>query len=35
MDSENYKKIIIQMVKQIDDVGILIKIYTTIKHLIS
>ena len=33
MNQEEYKQIIIQLVKQINDEQILIKIYTTIKYL--
>ncbi len=35
MNQEEYKQIIIQLVKQIDDEQILIKIYTTIKYLLG
>ncbi len=35
MNQEEYKQIIIQLVKQIDDEQILIKIYTTIKYLLD
>lgn len=35
MKSEQYKKIIIQMVNKIDEIDILIKVYTVIKTLTS
>ena len=35
MKSEQYKKIIIQMMQKIDDIDILIKVYTVVKYLIS
>lgn len=35
MSSEEYKKIIIEIVSQIDDIKVLIKVYTVIKNLIS
>lgn len=35
MDTEKYKQIIIEMLKQIDDMNILIKIYTVIKTFLS
>ncbi len=35
MKTEEYKQIIIKMLKQIDDMEILIKIYTVIKTLTS
>lgn len=35
MKSEQYKKIIIQMIQKIDDIDILIKVYTVVKYLIS
>ena len=35
MKSEQYKKIIIQMIQKIDDIDILIKVYTIVKYLIS
>ena len=35
MNQEEYKQMIIRLVKQIDDEQILIKIYTTIKYLLG
>lgn len=35
MNSEDYKKIIIEIVNQINDIKTLIKVYTVIKNLIS
>lgn len=35
MDKEAYKKLIIQMVDRIDNIKMLIKIYTVIKNLMS
>lgn len=35
MNQEEYKQMIIQLVKQIDDEQILIKVYTTIKYLLG
>lgn len=35
MKNEQYKKIIIQMVKKIDEIDILIKVYTVFRTLTS
>jgi hypothetical protein len=35
MNTEEYKHIIIEMIKQIDDIEILIKVYTVIKTFTS
>ncbi len=35
MKSEQYKKIIIQIIQKINDIDILIKVYTVVKYLTS
>ena len=35
MNREKYKKTIINLIKQVDDINVLIKIYTVVKNLIK
>lgn len=35
MKGEQYKKVIIQIIQKINDIDVLIKVYTVVKYLIS